>query len=60
VPSDIRMLRDFGVVGVADLVVVLAAAALVLPAALTWAEQAAPATLPRMLPLAARRARRGS
>jgi hypothetical protein len=46
-PSDIRMLRDFGLTAVADLVVVLAAAALVLPAALAWAEQAAPVALPR-------------
>jgi len=60
VPSDIRMLRDFGIVGVADLVVVLAAAALVLPAALIWVEQAAPVALPRTLPLVARRARRES
>jgi uncharacterized protein len=60
VPSDIRMLRDFGIVGVADLLVALAAAALVLPSALIWVEQAAPITLPRTFPLVARRVRRGS
>jgi predicted RND superfamily exporter protein len=59
-PSDFRMLRDFGIVGVADLVVVLAASALVLPAALIWVEQAAPIAVPRTLPLVARRARRES
>jgi predicted RND superfamily exporter protein len=47
VPNDVRALRDFGLVGAIDLIVVLAATALVLPAALIWAEQAAPWPLPR-------------
>ena len=38
VASDIRMLRDFGVVTVVDLTVALAGVMLVLPAALVWAE----------------------
>jgi hypothetical protein len=58
VPSDIRLLRDFGVVGAADLAVVLVAAALVLPAALIWAEQVAPVTLPRTRNEATRLARK--
>jgi uncharacterized protein len=37
--SDIRMLRDFGLVTVVDLGVALAGVMLVLPAALVWAEQ---------------------
>ena len=37
--SDIRMLRDFGIVTVVDLTVSLLGVMLVLPAALTWAEQ---------------------
>ena len=37
--SDIRMLRDFGVVTVVDLTVSLLGVMLVLPAALVWAEQ---------------------
>ncbi len=36
--SDIRMLRDFGLVTIADLGVALAGVMLVLPAALVWAE----------------------
>ena len=36
--TDIRMLRDFGLVTVADLAVALAGVMLVLPAALVWAE----------------------
>ena len=39
VASDIRMLRDFGIVTVADLTVSLLGVMLVLPAALLWAEQ---------------------
>ena len=38
--SDIRMLRDFGLVTIADLGVALAGVMLVLPAALVWAESA--------------------
>ena len=37
--SDIRMLRDFGIVTVVDLTVSLVGVMLVLPAALIWAEQ---------------------
>jgi hydrophobe/amphiphile efflux-3 (HAE3) family protein len=39
VASDIRMLRDFGVVTVVDLTVSLLGVMIVLPAALVWAEQ---------------------
>jgi predicted RND superfamily exporter protein len=38
--SDIRMLRDFGLVTIADLAVALAGVMLVLPAVLVWAESA--------------------
>jgi predicted RND superfamily exporter protein len=44
---DVRMLRDFGAVAVFDLVIVLAVAALVFPAALVWAEQRKPLSLRR-------------
>ena len=37
--SDVRMLRDFGIVTVVDLTVSLLGVMLVLPAALVWAEQ---------------------
>ncbi len=40
--SDIRMLRDFGLVTVADLAVALLGVLLVLPAALVWAEEGFP------------------
>ena len=40
--SDIRMLRDFGIVTVVDLTVSLAGVMLVLPAALLWAEEHGP------------------
>jgi hypothetical protein len=40
--TDIRMLRDFGLVTVADLSVALAGTLLVLPAALVWAEEGFP------------------
>ncbi|MBM3667775.1 MAG: hypothetical protein FJW90_09915 [Actinobacteria bacterium] len=40
--TDIRMLRDFGLVTVADLAVALVGVMLVLPAALAWAEQRFP------------------
>ena len=39
VASDIRMLRDFGIVTVVDLTVSLLGVMIVLPAALMWAEQ---------------------
>ena len=40
--TDIRMLRDFGIVTVADLAVALAGVMLVLPAALVWADEGFP------------------
>ena len=45
IASDIRMLRDFGIVTVVDLSVSLLGVMLVLPAALVWAEQHGPFTL---------------
>ena len=39
IASDIRMLRDFGVVTVVDLTVSLLGVMVVLPAALVWAER---------------------
>jgi hydrophobe/amphiphile efflux-3 (HAE3) family protein len=42
VASDIRMLRDFGIVTVVDLTVSLLGVMVVLPAALLWAEQHGP------------------
>jgi hypothetical protein len=46
--TDIRMLRDFGLVTVADLAVALAGVMLVLPAVLVWAEEGFPVLrLPR-------------
>jgi uncharacterized protein len=45
VVSDIRMLRDFGIVTVVDLTVSLLGVMLVLPAALLWAEQHGPFAL---------------
>jgi hydrophobe/amphiphile efflux-3 (HAE3) family protein len=39
IASDIRMLRDFGIVTVVDLTISLLGVMLVLPAALVWAEQ---------------------
>jgi uncharacterized protein len=42
VASDIRMLRDFGIVTVVDLAISLLGVMLVLPAALLWAEQHGP------------------
>jgi hydrophobe/amphiphile efflux-3 (HAE3) family protein len=45
IASDIRMLRDFGIVTVVDLTVSLLGVMLVLPAALLWAEQHGPFTL---------------
>jgi hydrophobe/amphiphile efflux-3 (HAE3) family protein len=45
IASDIRMLRDFGIVTVVDLSVSLAGVMLVLPAALLWAEEHGPIRL---------------
>ena len=45
IASDIRMLRDFGIVTVADLTVSLLGVMLVLPAALLWAEEHGPFSL---------------
>ena len=45
--SDVRMLREFGAIAAIDLAIVLAGAALVLPAALIWAEQRKPLRLRR-------------
>ena len=45
IASDIRMLRDFGVVTVVDLSVSLLGVMVVLPAALVWAEEHGPFTL---------------
>ena len=42
IASDIRMLRDFGIVTVVDLAVSLLGVMVVLPAALVWAEQHGP------------------
>ncbi len=42
IASDIRMLRDFGIVTVVDLTVSLLGVMIVLPAALLWAEQRGP------------------
>jgi uncharacterized protein len=45
IASDIRMLRDFGIVAVVDLSVSLIGVMLVLPAALLWAEEHGPFSL---------------
>jgi uncharacterized protein len=45
IASDIRMLRDFGIVTVADLTISLLGVMIVLPAALLWAEQHGPFSL---------------
>jgi hydrophobe/amphiphile efflux-3 (HAE3) family protein len=54
--SDIRMLRDFGIVTVVDLTVSLLGVMIVLPAALMWAEEHGPFRVRDML--ASRRLRR--
>jgi uncharacterized protein len=58
IASDIRMLRDFGIVTVVDLTVSLLGVMIVLPAALMWAEQHGPFRVPRprLRPLRPRRA----
>ena len=60
IASDIRMLRDFGILTVVDLSVSLLGVMLVLPAALVWAEQHGAFTPARPQPAAvpARAARR--
>ena len=50
IASDIRMLRDFGVVTVVDLTVSLLGVMIVLPAALMWAEQHERISLRSLLP----------
>jgi uncharacterized protein len=47
IASDIRMLRDFGIVTVVDLTVSLLGVMIVLPAALMWAEEHGPFRVPR-------------
>jgi predicted RND superfamily exporter protein len=62
IASDIRMLRDFGIVTVVDLTISLLGVLVVLPAALMWAEQHGPFSVrdlnpgPRLRALRARRA----
>ena len=64
VASDIKMLRDFGLVTVVDLTVSLLGVMVVLPAALVWAEQRGRLTLrdldPRPAAAAARKALAGA
>ncbi len=55
IASDIRMLRDFGIVTVVDLSVSLIGVMIVLPAALMWAEQHGPFRVRDALGLRARR-----
>jgi predicted RND superfamily exporter protein len=56
IASDIRMLRDFGIVTVVDLTVSLLGVMIVLPAALLWAEEHGPFTLRDLDPRPAVRA----
>jgi hydrophobe/amphiphile efflux-3 (HAE3) family protein len=58
--SDIRMLRDFGIVTVVDLTVSLLGVLIVLPAAIVWAEQHGPFTLRDLSPLRLLRALRSA
>ena len=53
IASDIRMLRDFGLVTVVDLGVALLGVMIVLPAALVWAEEGFRIPRPRLRPLRA-------
>ena len=55
IASDIRMLRDFGIVTVVDLGVSLVGVMIVLPAALMWAEQHGPFRVRDLLALRPRR-----
>ena len=59
IASDIRMLRDFGILTVVDLTVSLLGVMIVLPAALVWAEQHGPFRLADLDPQAALRGLRG-
>src|SRR5205085_411595 len=56
IPSDIRMLRDFGIATVVDLTVSLLGVMIVLPAALMWAEQHDRFSLRNLRPRRVRRA----
>jgi uncharacterized protein len=56
IASDIRMLRDFGIVTVVDLTVSLLGVMIVLPAALMWAEQHDRFSLRNLRPRRVRRA----
>jgi len=56
IASDIRMLRDFGIVTVVDLTVSLLGVMIVLPAALMWAEQHERFSLGNLRPRRVRRA----
>ncbi len=60
IASDIRMLRDFGIVTVVDLSVSLVGVMVVLPAALVWAEQHGPFRVRDLLALWPRRAQADS
>ena len=60
IASDIRMLRDFGIVTVVDLTVSLLGVMLVLPAALLWAEEHGPFRVRDLDPRPAARLRRGA
>ena len=60
IASDIRMLRDFGIVTVVDLSVSLVGVMVVLPAALVWAEQHGPFRVRDLLALRPRRAQADS
>jgi uncharacterized protein len=55
IASDIRMLRDFGIVTVVDLSVSLIGVMIALPAALLWAEQHGPFRVRDLIGLRARR-----
>ena len=57
--SDIRMLRDFGIVTVVDLTVSLLGVMIVLPAALMWAEEHGPFRVRDLLAAPAARAAPG-
>ena len=57
IASDIRMLRDFGIVTVVDLTISLLGVLLVLPAALVWAERHGEFRLSDLLPRRLRPAR---
>ena len=60
IASDIRMLRDFGIVTVVDLSVSLIGVMIALPAALLWAEQHGPSRVRDLVRLRPRRAQADS